>query len=250
MPRIAILADIHGNFPALQAVIMDMERRNIDLVVTLGDHASGPLWPRETVAFLMQQPWIQISGNHERQLTRQPPANHGASDHYAFEQLTPEQFQWLRALPSTARILDEVLLFHGTPSNDNLTLLDTVEHGQMRLASLAEIEQRLEGMAAQVMLCGHSHIPRLVRTQNGGLIINPGSVGLQGYQDDDPEPHFVEVGAPEARYALLEKRNDKWQADLIAIPYAHQSAADQAERNGRQDWKNALLTGYVGPNHQ
>jgi putative phosphoesterase len=245
MGRIAVLSDIHGNLLALQAVVTDMERHNIDMVVNLGDHASGPLWPRETVALLMQQRWIQIAGNHERQLTRQNPAGHGASDRYAYEQLTSQQMQWLRELPSTARIGGDILLFHGTPTNDNAYLLETIEHGQSFLASPAEIMQHLGNARAKVMLCGHSHVPRMVQTPDGTLIVNPGSVGLQGYTSEDPAPHIIQTGSPETRYAILERDNEKWWVEFIALPYDHPSAADQAGRNNRPDWENALRTGYV-----
>lgn len=248
MPRIAVLSDIHGNFPALQAVVADLKRRNVDLVLNLGDHVSGPLWPRETVEFLMQQSaWIQIAGNHERQLTRQDPAAHGASDRYAFSQLKPEQKQWLLKLPTTTQVEDEILLFHGTPSNDNVYLLETVAYGQIQLASPTELAQRLDGAQAHVMLCGHSHVPRVVRHQDGVLIVNPGSVGLQGYTGDWPEAHVVQVGSPEARYAILEKRAGNWQVEQFAIPYDHHLAAEQARQNGRQDWEVALKTGYIYP---
>lgn len=243
--RIAILSDIHGNLLALQAVVADLERRQVNRVVNLGDHASGPLWPRETLEFLMQQPWMQISGNHERQLTQNDPAAHGASDHYAFTQLTPGQLRWLQDLPDNKCLDNHILLFHGTPTSDNIYLLESIEHGQTHLATPAEIAQRLGGARTQVMLCGHSHAPRLVRTSTGDIIINPGSVGLQGYTDDGPNPHIVQLGSPEARYAILEKRDEGWLVEFYAIPYNHTAAAEQAQRNGRADWESALRTGYI-----
>jgi len=243
--RLAILSDIHGNLPALQAVITDLEHRQVNQVVNLGDHASGPLWPRETVEFLMRQPWTQIAGNHERQLTRNDPASHGASDHYAFTQLTAEQLHWLRELPASARIGEAILLFHGTPADDRVYLLESIAHGQVQLATQGEISLRLGNDRAKIMLCGHSHLPRLVHTLNGDLIVNPGSVGVQGYTDDGPQPHLVQLGSPEARYAILEQRGASWQVEFHVIPYDHRAAAEQAQRNGRADWESVLRTGCV-----
>ena len=103
MTRIAVLADIHGNLPALEAVLADVARRNVDRVLNLGDHASGPLWPRETVQFLMQQSsWVQISGNCESAVLQQRVSEQGASHRYAYEQLTATELAWLDALPATA----------------------------------------------------------------------------------------------------------------------------------------------------
>lgn len=246
MTRIAVLADIHGNLAALRAVTEDLTRRGIDTVVNLGDHASGPLWPSETLALLMDRPWLHIAGNCDRQLVRQAPAEHGPSDRFAFERLTPAQKAWLAALPATATatVADEVFLCHGTPGDDASYLLETVERGQSRLARPREIAARLGDAAAPVILCAHSHIPRIVRSATS-LIVNPGSVGLPAYAQDDPEPHVMETGSPDARYAILHRADAGWRAELVAVPYDHHAAAEQAERSGRADWAVALRTGYA-----
>jgi predicted phosphodiesterase len=64
--RIAILADIHGNVLALEAVLTDLESRKVDKFVNLGDCVSGPLWPRETAELLMRLSWPTVRGNHGR----------------------------------------------------------------------------------------------------------------------------------------------------------------------------------------
>jgi predicted phosphodiesterase len=66
--RIAVVSDIHGNLPALEAVVADIARRGVDAVVNLGDSLSGPLLPLETAQFLMAQSWTHLAGNHERQV--------------------------------------------------------------------------------------------------------------------------------------------------------------------------------------
>lgn len=242
---LAVLADIHGNLPALQAVVADLKQRQIDTVLNLGDHASGPLWPQETVAFLMQQPWIQIAGNHDRQLVQQDPATHGASDRYAFERLGAPEKRWLQALPAQIRLEPELLLCHGTPSHDNVYLLETVAHGTVRLAQPAEITQRLAGVRARILLCGHTHTPRVIQIDDTMLIVNPGSVGLPAYADAEPEPHVMETGAPHARYAILAQHGLDWRIELVTVAYDYQQAANQAQRNGRLDWASGLRTGYL-----
>ncbi|MFO0443312.1 MAG: metallophosphoesterase family protein, partial [Betaproteobacteria bacterium] len=71
--RVALVSDIHGNLPALQAVAAAIEAARADLVLNLGDIASGPLWPRETVAWLAGRGWPTIAGNHERQALAAAP---------------------------------------------------------------------------------------------------------------------------------------------------------------------------------
>lgn len=244
MTRIAIISDIHGNLPALQAVIADLRTRNAARVVNLGDHASGPLWPAATLDLLIEQDWISIAGNHDRQLVSQPPEQHGASDRHAYAELTARHRAWLAALPAQAHLSHDILLCHGTPDSDSRPLLETVAHGGARLALPAEIRRRLGGEAAPIILCGHTHLPRLVQLDQT-LIINPGSVGLPAYEDDSPEPHVVENGSPHARYALLDATERGWQVAFIALDYDHGVAAAQAERNGRSDWAAALRTGHM-----
>lgn len=244
--RIAVLSDVHGNVLALDAVVADLARRRVDQVINLGDHASGPLWPRETVAFLMEQRWLQIAGNCDHAIVHRPVAELGASDRFALERLTTRQREWLAALPPTARGAGDVLAVHGTPTHDDVALVETVEHGRGRLATPAEIAERLGAASAPVVLCGHTHVPRIARV-GSALVVNPGSVGLPAYDSDDPEPHVMESGSPDARYAILERFDRGWSVELIAVPYDHRAAAEQARRNDRLDWELGLDTGYMTP---
>ena len=214
LKRIAVLSDIHGNIAALEAVVTDIKHRQVDAVLNLGDHLSGPLWPHETVQYLMRQDWIQIAGNHDRQLVSQDPKQHGLSDQYAYQFLTDRECDWLRALPTTLKLQGEISLFHGTPASDTTYLLETIEHGRGRLATPTEIGLRLGDTRSRVLLCGHTHIPRVVQLPAKMLIVNPGSVGLQAYSDDAPEPHVMGTGSPHARYAILEYQTDNWVVEL------------------------------------
>jgi putative phosphoesterase len=245
MQKIAILSDIHGNLLALEKVMDDIKTRGVDYIANLGDHVSGPLWPKETIEYLMKQDWIHIKGNHERQLTDQDPRNHGPSDGYAFQRLTNAELNWLRSLPARME-MENFLLIHGTPVSDSTYLLETVERGRARLATQEEITERLGGTKSPIILCGHTHIPRVVEAA-GFLIVNPGSVGLPAYDDNVPEYHVMESGSPHARYAIMEYKNGHWQAKLMTITYDHQQAAKQARRNGRPDWEVGLQTGFMQP---
>ena len=245
--RIALLSDIHGNLPALQAVLQDISARAIDCIVNLGDSLSGPLFPRETAEFLMQQDWPQLAGNHERQILEFDPQRGSESDRYALSMLTPEILAWLKTLPGTLRLNEEVFLCHGTPTTDLVYFLETVEATAVRLATPAEVDARLGAISAKVVACGHTHIPRAVRSGNGTLIVNPGSVGLQAYDDDHPYYHLMQNGSTDARYAIIESHQGVWSAALHSAPYDYQAAAAAALRNGRPDWQHALLTGYGLP---
>lgn len=245
MKRIAVISDIHGNMPALERVAEDIKMRDVDGVFNLGDHLSGPLWPKETAEFLSNQDWIQILGNHDRRLISVDTEFLGASDAFARELLDEKDLDWLWSLPEDYRTDDGILLFHGTPTDDTVYLLETIKQGEAVLASHAEIEERLCGAESAVLLCGHTHIPRIVAMPDDILLVNPGSVGLPAYDDIVPEPHVMETGSPHARYAVLEKTGNAWDVHLIALSYDFEKAAEQAGKNGRRDWKVGLRTGFM-----
>lgn len=242
--RIAVVSDIHGNLPALEAVVADFTRRGVDAVVNLGDSLSGPLLPRETAQYLMAQNWTHLAGNHERYILRE--GARGPSDEYARSRLGALELDWLATLRPCLPYADgEVLLCHGTPARDSEYFLETLEPQGLRLATAPEIEQRLGATDARLVLCGHTHLPRALRTATGTLIVNPGSVGLPGYLDDHPYPHAVQTGSPDARYAIVERGAGGWAAALFAVPYAHAAMATLARQRGREDWARPLATGYV-----
>ncbi|GIL39278.1 metallophosphoesterase family protein [Roseiterribacter gracilis] len=243
--QFAALADIHGNLTALDAVIADVERRGIATVVLLGDLLSGPLQPRETADRLMSLGAIAIAGNHERQLLQYARDKMGASDGFAADAITPAQRAWLATLPPTYQLDHDVLLCHGTPTDDLTYLLETIVPTGVRPATHDEVAARVGACDARLILCGHSHQPRMRRLDDGRLVVNPGSVGLQAYEDDHVYPHTAETGSPHARYAIFTRGESGWLVDFIAVPYAWNDEARIAESNGRSDWAMALRTGRV-----
>lgn len=243
--RLAIVTDIHGNLAALEAVVADVRRRGVDQIVNLGDSLSGPLLPLETAQFLMAEGWPSLAGNHERQLLTYSAQRRSASDEYAHSQLTAKEFSWLKSLAANARLTPEIFLCHGTPSSDIEYFLETLESGAVRLATSEEVEARLGAELASLVACGHTHVPRTVRSKRGQLVVNPGSVGLPAYDDIHPFPHAIETGSPDARYAIVEKIQGGWSASLLSIPYDNRSMAELARLRGRPEWEHALLTGYL-----
>jgi predicted phosphodiesterase len=243
--RIAAVSDLHGNLFALDAVLADIERRGVDRIVNLGDIVSGPLLPRETAERLMALGLPTIRGNHERQVLTLDPVRMGPSDRYAFDMLGDEERRWLAALPSVLSLEGDIFLCHATPGNDVDCYLEDLVERELRPAPLRRIEARTAGVEASLILCGHSHIPKLVHLPSGQVILNPGSVGIQAYEGHDPAPHRVEIGAPHARYAVAERRGNRWSVDFFAVAYDWESAARLAEQRERPDWVRALRTGFV-----
>ncbi len=243
--RLAVISDIHSNIAALDAVLGDIERRGISKIVNLGDSLSGPFDAVATADRLIELGLKTVCGNHDRQLFDRPVKDMGVWEHWVIFDLTDANIDWLKKLPMTATEGD-VFLCHGTPQSDDENWLDR-RGTESRLVArdMAAVEERAKGIDHPVMLCGHTHTPRIVRLNGGRMILNPGSVGCPAYLDTRKAPNFVhQTGAPDARYAILEHRGGVWTADLIAVPYDASHMIELARAKGADSWAQAISTGW------
>lgn len=236
MNRTAVLSDIHGNLPALEAVIADARAQGCGAFLNLGDCLSGPLWPAETADLLIAHAWPTIAGNHERQLLA-PRTEMGASDAFAAQRLSDAHRRWIAALPPLLAFGD-ILLCHGSPTNDLEHLMFDAGAGWLAAASDEDIAARVGGRGETLILCGHSHRPSERAYAPGRRAANPGSVGLQAFIDHG---YYVESDGPAARYAIL----DGQDLTLRTVEYDHAAAARRAAANGFDDWALWLATGRV-----
>jgi diadenosine tetraphosphatase ApaH/serine/threonine PP2A family protein phosphatase len=244
--RFAAIADVHGNYLALEAVLADIRAQGIGEIVNLGDMASGPLDARRTMDTLMALDAVHVLGNHDRYLIDRPPEKMGSWDRPAHAQLDKHHLDWLRAVPKTDVFRDQVFLCHATPDHDEMYWLETVlPDGTVRMSSLDAIEQYAHGIAQSLTLCAHTHLARAVRLRDGRLIVNPGSVGSPGYRDTHPFAHVIEAGTPDARYAILELADGKWRVTFRHVPYDHEAMAALARQNGQAELAHALATGWI-----
>ena len=245
--RLAIVSDIHGNLPALEAVIVDIKKHKPDMIVNLGDCVSGPLWPKETYELLRSLNWPTVRGNCDRAVGSANPATLSESDKFAYDRLNVQDRDWLKQLPTFIQISDSILACHGTPETDNEYLVELVSAGQLCAAPSAEINRRLALVKADLVLCGHSHIPQLILVAPSQLVLNPGSVGLPAYEFQlDASKHVVsESGSPHARYAIVTENDTKFNVEQFAVSYSHELAAQRAGEANRADYVQALRTGRM-----
>jgi diadenosine tetraphosphatase ApaH/serine/threonine PP2A family protein phosphatase len=244
--RFAAIADVHGNYLALEAVLADIRAQGIGEIVNLGDMASGPLDARRTMDALMALDAVHVLGNHDRYLIDRPPEKMGSWDRPAHAQLDAKHLDWLRAVPKTSVFRDQVFLCHATPDHDEVYWLETVlPDGTVRMSSLDAIEAHAHGIMQSLILCAHTHLARVVRLRDGRLIVNPGSVGSPGYRDTHPFPHVIEAGTPDARYAILELVSGAWRVTFRHVPYDHETMAALARRSGQFELAHALATGWI-----
>jgi putative phosphoesterase len=179
--RVAALYDIHGNLPALDAVLAEVEA---ELIVVGGDFAAGP-WPSETIERLRElgDRVRFIRGNADRELTEPPrPAVAGgppaAVMEWVRDRLSDDQVQFLATLPLTETIevdsLGAVLFCHGTPRDDDEILT--------RISPEERWREAIAGVGADVVVCGHTHV-QFERIVDGVRVVNAGSVGMP-YEDE------------------------------------------------------------------
>ncbi len=198
MIRLAIISDIHGNLPALEAVLADIEAQGISDIYHLGDLVGYNPFPNETVMLIAGRRLPGITGNYDQAVLAQVPDPIGellnakitpmGREIYAWtvREVTMQSREFLAAQPrqlSLVRGKWRLLLTHGSPWH----IKDYVRPSwpdEMVGDLLAEVEE-------DILLTGHTHIP-LVRQVSGKWLLNPGSVG------------FPKDGNPLAAYAILD----------------------------------------------
>ena len=178
LDRVAVLSDIHGALPPLEAVLAEPDVAAADLIVLTGDIAAGPQ-PVEVLDLLatLGERACWVGGNGERELVEVRAGKPSPIDvsNWAAEQLRDDQLTRLAGLPLTVTLpiagLGEVLFCHATPRDDEeVVLVDS------RMERWAEV---FAGLPAEVgtVVCGHTHMP-FTRLVDRRLVVNPGSVGM------------------------------------------------------------------------
>jgi putative phosphoesterase len=211
--RIAAIYDIHGNLPALEAVLQEIRRAGVDQIVVGGDVIPGPM-PRETIDFLksLDIPAQYIRGNGEREVlavragveTGTVPAAFREVMRWVAGQLSSEHERWLASWPETLRLeidgLGEILFCHATPRSD--TEIFT------RLTPEESLLPIFAGLDVPLVVCGHTHM-QLDRTIGGTRVVNAGSVGMPF---GEPGADWLLLGPPSG----IELRQTPYDPDRAA----------------------------------
>lgn len=240
--KIAFISDIHGNTWALRAVLDNIIEKGITEIYDLGDSLYGPLDPKGAYHLLNERGIESICGNQDREIYDDAKSSgKNPTLNFVRNQLFENAILWLKALPANRIVHDQIFLCHGTPSNDSGYLLEQLHDNFVGIKDYNQIEVLLADVKQKIIICGHSHKPSLVETQER-IIINPGSVGLPAYDDELPIPHKIENFSQKARYCIIDlERNIN--IEHVAVSYDYENAALAAEKNKRKDWAHWLRTG-------
>jgi predicted phosphodiesterase len=243
LKKYAVISDIHGNVWALETVLDDIARRGIVTIFNLGDSLYGPLEPQKTAELLFDQPMISIMGNEDEILIDDSKPKSPTLE-FVLKDISSQTVNWLAATHLDNLVFgNQFYLCHAAPASKQEYLLEVPTKNGGVLKEEPHILDRLSKITQPVVLCGHSHFPRSVMLSTGQFILNPGSVGLPAYDDDQPVPHKMEAGSPHTRYIILTENENGWSVEQITLPYAWESAARAAEQRNRPDWAAWLRTG-------
>jgi len=227
--KIAVISDIHGNMEALNAVLDDIKRKECEKIFVLGDYAMAGPEPIAAVNYFigkMSDPkFVMIQGNTDfmisdysedlyNSLKNKAPVMAEALKDDNVKLSAPEKY-FLKNLPIQKEVTQDgvtFLLVHGSPRKNNEDILPDTP--------LAEVENMLEHVDADVVLCGHTHIPCGFQTSKKQTVVNVGSVG----RPFTPEP--------KACYLIV----DVWQGRCVFehqfVYYNNEAAADKLRKRG------------------
>jgi putative phosphoesterase len=237
--RVAAIYDIHGNLPALEAVIADIREAGVDRVVVGGDVVPGPM-PRETIASLLQLdlPVEFIQGNGDREVLaqmegaetdwyRSAPERWREPVRWTAQQLPREHKTllagWAKTLRLTIGGFGEVLFCHATPRGDTEVFT--------RLTPEDRLLPAFAGLNVAVVVCGHTHM-QFDRMVGGIRVVNAGSVGMP-------------FGEPGAYWLLLGPG-----IDLRCTPYELAKAAQRIQDTKYPQAEDFALRNVLQPPSQ
>ena len=239
MQRITIFGDIHGNLPALEAVLADIEARGLSPDYCLGDLVGYGTFPNEVTEIIRERNIPTIMGNYDQGVgnssddcgcaytSKEAEALGKRSIAWTNEHTNADNKLFLRDLSANIPLqLGElrVLLVHGSPRKINEYLFaDRPDATLERLLDIAD---------ADVLVCGHTHIPYHRVLLSGRHVVNAGSVGKP------------KDGNPQACYVILEAKTRNPTVTFCRVPYDVERTAQAIEKSDMpHDYAGMLRTG-------
>lgn len=219
--KVAVISDIHGNYQALESVLDDIEKEKCEKILCLGDLALAGPQPDVVLNYIMDltfNKWEIIQGNTDKIIGECSSETHKAlSEKFPImanallddrDILTPEQRYFLRTLPPRKELMlggVSILMVHGSPRRMNEDILPGMK--------LSLVQEMCEGELADLILCGHTHIPCGYQLLTKQTVVNVGSVGRPM------------TGIPKANYAVFEFNDGEFTVKHKEVDYDYETAA-------------------------
>ena len=210
--KIAVISDIHANLHALTAVINDFEKRGVTKVFALGDYAMAGPQPNETISFIITQPWEMIQGNTDKMIAEYSEELYNQVKQtfpvmaealkYDTKVIGEKQKRFIASLPQEKTLEIEgvkIHLVHGSPRKNNENIYPDLFP--------ETVEEMVKDSPADLILCGHTHIPCGYQLNNKKTVVNVGSVGRPMTPDAIP------------CYAILDIENGEFSIEHHFVDY-------------------------------
>ena len=237
--KVAVISDIHGNWQALESVMADYQLAGCSRVLCLGDLAMAGPQPRMVLDYIINkaQNWTVIQGNTDKmiaefnlkmydELSKTFPvmANALLDDVDIIEK---DKKEFLAELPERKELMLEgvsVLMVHGSPRRNNEDILPNMK--------ISEIQEIISGEMANLILCGHTHVPCGYQTLSAQTVVNVGSVGRPM------------TGTPKANYVIIDFDNGSFTVEHREVEYDYELAAEiirQRQFEGADELADQLI---------
>lgn len=242
--RVALISDIHGNLVSLEAVLADIDKKDVDEIICLGDVATLGPQPAEVVARLRQLGCPTILGNHESYLLNLDLGRAYMDENWfinalnwCHERLSKSDLEYLNSFKPLMKFrlnASTILLcFHGSPRS--------YEENIFSATPADELDQMLAGYEATVMAGGHTHV-QMARQHKGTLVINVGSVGMPFEQMPfEVAPRIM----PWAEYTILNWEHQVLGVELRRVPISMtklRQVAHESKMPETSDWIHNWVT--------
>lgn len=229
--RIAVISDIHSNMYALEAVLDDIETKNVDLTTCTGDLVGYGTNPNQVIETIRKNRILTIMGNYDDAIGNykiicgcdypdpKDAEKAGLSMHFTGQETTDENKAYLRSLPKEVTITfnEKTIRFvHGSTRIINEYLKENSK----------EADEVMDELVEDILVCGHTHIP-YAKYYGEKLLVNAGSVGKP--KTNNPNANYVIIDINNSDE--LSKKDSSVEVEIVEVPYDFEKAAKEIEKN-------------------
>jgi putative phosphoesterase len=234
--RIAVIADIHSNIFSLNEVLLDIDNRNIDLIVCMGDLVGYATYPNEVIDTIRENKILTIKGNYDEAVGEElmicgcdypdptDAQNAGLSLNWTIDETREDNKEFLKGLLKEVKMSFEgktILFVHGSPRMINEYLKEDSK----------EAEEVMADFEADILVCGHTHKP-YCKMYGDKMLVNAGSAGKP------------KTGNPKANYVVIDLKSENTNVEIHEVEYDFEQTAKAIEENGLpQAFADIIRTG-------
>ena len=234
--RIAVIADIHSNLFSLNEILLDIDNKNVDLILCMGDLVGYSTYPNEVIDTIRENRILIIKGNYDEAVGEElmvcgcdypdpkDMENAGISLNWTIDETREDNKEFLKSLPMEVKMSFEgktIKFVHGSPRRINEYLNEDSKEASDIMADFEE----------DILVCGHTHKP-YYKIYGSKLLVNAGSAGKP------------KTGTPKANYVVIDLNSEKVGVEIYEVEYEYEKTASAIEEKGLpQEFADIIRTG-------